>query len=55
MLIAHRAVSANLENSIVDGPAIILAFLHAETKNVDIGDAHISVEIDGGKASGSMG
>ena len=26
----------------------------AETKNVDIGDAHISVEIDGGKASGSM-
>ena len=23
----------------------------AETKNVDIGDAHISVEIDGGKAS----
>ena len=26
----------------------------AETKNVDIGDAHISVEIDGGKASGSI-
>ena len=26
----------------------------AETKNVDISDAHISVEIDGGKASGSM-
>ena len=26
----------------------------AETKDVDIGDAHISVEIDGGKASGSM-
>ena len=26
----------------------------AETKSVDIGDAHISVEIDGGKASGSM-
>ena len=26
----------------------------AETKNVDIGDAHISVEIDGGKATGSM-
>ena len=26
----------------------------AETKTVDIGDAHISVEIDGGKASGSM-
>ena len=26
----------------------------AETKNVDIGDTHISVEIDGGKASGSM-
>ena len=26
----------------------------AETKEVDIGDAHISVEIDGGKASGSM-
>ena len=26
----------------------------AETKNMDIGDAHISVEIDGGKASGSM-
>lgn len=25
-----------------------------ETKNVEIGDAHISVEIDGGKASGSM-
>ena len=25
-----------------------------ETKDVDIGDAHISVEIDGGKASGSM-
>ena len=25
-----------------------------ETKNVDIADAHISVEIDGGKASGSM-
>ena len=25
-----------------------------ETKSVDIGDAHISVEIDGGKASGSM-
>lgn len=25
-----------------------------ETKNVDIGDAQISVEIDGGKASGSM-
>ena len=25
-----------------------------ETKNVDIGNAHISVEIDGGKASGSM-
>ena len=24
-----------------------------ETKTVDIGDAHISVEIDGGKASGS--
>ena len=26
----------------------------AETKEVDIADAHISVEIDGGKASGSM-
>ena len=26
----------------------------AETKTVDIGKAHISVEIDGGKASGSM-
>ena len=26
----------------------------AETKDLDIGDAHISVEIDGGKASGSM-
>ena len=26
----------------------------AETKDVDIGDAHISVEIDGGKASGSI-
>lgn len=26
----------------------------AETKNVDIGDAHISVEIDGGKASGNL-
>ena len=26
----------------------------AETKSVDIGNAHISVEIDGGKASGSM-
>ena len=26
----------------------------AETKDVDIGNAHISVEIDGGKASGSM-
>ena len=26
----------------------------AETKTVDIADAHISVEIDGGKASGSM-
>ena len=26
----------------------------AETKDVDIGDAHISVEIDGGKASGSL-
>ena len=26
----------------------------AETKAVDIGNAHISVEIDGGKASGSM-
>ena len=26
----------------------------AETKTVDIGDAHISVEIDGGKASGSL-
>lgn len=26
----------------------------AETKDVDIGDAHISVEIDGGKATGSM-
>lgn len=26
----------------------------AETKEVDIGDAHISVEIDGGKASGSI-
>ena len=26
----------------------------AETKELDIGDAHISVEIDGGKASGSM-
>lgn len=26
----------------------------AETKSVDIGDAHISVEIDGGKESGSM-
>ena len=26
----------------------------AETKDVDIGDAHISVEIDDGKASGSM-
>ena len=26
----------------------------AETKDVDIGDAHISVEIDSGKASGSM-
>jgi len=26
----------------------------AETKNVDIGNAHISVEIDGGKATGSM-
>ena len=25
-----------------------------QTKSVDIGDAHISVEIDGGKASGSM-
>ena len=25
-----------------------------ETKDVDIGDAHISVEIDGGKASGSL-
>ena len=25
-----------------------------ETKTVDIGDAHISVEIDGGKASGSI-
>ena len=25
-----------------------------QTKDVDIGDAHISVEIDGGKASGSM-
>ena len=25
-----------------------------ETKDVDIADAHISVEIDGGKASGSM-
>ena len=25
-----------------------------ETKTVDVGDAHISVEIDGGKASGSM-
>ena len=27
---------------------------NAETKAVDIGNAHISVEIDGGKASGSM-
>lgn len=27
---------------------------NAETKDIDIGDAHISVEIDGGKASGSM-
>lgn len=26
----------------------------AETKDIDIGDAHISVEIDGGKESGSM-
>lgn len=26
----------------------------AETKDVDIGDAHISVEIDGGKASGTL-
>lgn len=26
----------------------------AETKQIDIGSAHISVEIDGGKASGSM-
>ena len=26
----------------------------AETKELDIGDAHISVEVDGGKASGSM-
>ena len=26
----------------------------AETKEIDIGDAHISVEIEGGKASGSM-
>lgn len=26
----------------------------AETKDVDIADAHISVEIEGGKASGSM-
>ena len=26
----------------------------AETQSVDIGKAHISVEIDGGKASGSM-
>ena len=26
----------------------------AETKDVDIGDAHISVEIEGGKATGSM-
>ena len=26
----------------------------AQTKDVDIGNAHISVEIDGGKASGSM-
>ena len=26
----------------------------AETKELDIGEAHISVEIDGGKASGSM-
>ena len=25
-----------------------------ETTEMDIGDAHISVEIDGGKASGSM-
>ena len=27
---------------------------NGETKELDIGDAHISVEIDGGKASGSM-
>ena len=34
----------NMENFVGDG----------ETKTVDIGDAHISVEIDGGKASGSL-
>ena len=34
----------NLEDYLGDG----------ETRTVDVGDAHISVEIDGGKASGSM-
>ena len=36
------------------GPGFENFASNAETKELDIGDAHISVEIDGGKESGSM-